>query len=152
MIKVRKQTKADADVVESIIAAATSELRSIYRPKETKIKNITGKATGIVATINNTVVGTAEYLVNTDSIQVHGLAVSPAHRNQGIARAIIEYLALQAQKEAKSGITLSTIKETGKFNAFLRMGFTVTSEAVSEIFEGIQSERVTLVNMSKPSI
>ena len=149
MIKIRKQIETDAEIVKSITAAATDELRSIYHPKQTKLKVEAGEPISIVATIKKNVVGLAEYLVYADNILVRGLAVSPIYRKQGVARAIIGYLVLEAQKEGKAEIILSTVKETGNANTFLHMGFTVISEGISEIFEGIQGEPVTIVNMSK---
>lgn len=47
---------------------------------------------------------------------------------------------------------LSTIKETGNAHAFLRMGFIIESEEISEIFESAQGEQVTLVSLRKKSI
>lgn len=149
MIEVRKKIEPDTEIVKSITAAATDELRSIYRPIKNKVKTEIEEPISIVATIKNNVVGSAEYLIFENSILVRGLAVSPIHRKQGVARAIIEHLILEAQNEGKAEILLSTIKETGNTNVFLRMGFTADSEVVSEIFEGVQGEQVTLVNMSK---
>lgn len=149
MIKVRKHIESDTEIVKSIIAAATDELRLIYRPVKNKVKNETEEPIGIVATIKDNVVGSAEYLIYEHSILVRGLAVSPIHRKQGVARAIIGFLCLEAKNEGKTEILVSTIKETGNTNVFLRMGFTAISEVISEIFEGVQGEQVILVNMSK---
>ncbi len=149
MIKIRKQIEPDIKAVKDIITAATDELRSIYRPIKTKIQNEIEKPISIVAIIQENVVGSAEYLIYENSILVRGLAVSPIHRKQGVARAIVEYVMLKAQEEGKTELVLSTIKETGNTYAFLHMGFTVASEKISEIYEGVQSEQVTLVTMSK---
>ena len=149
MIKIRKQTDPDTETVKSIIAAATNELRSIYRPIKTKVQKEIEKPITIVAIIKENVVGTAEYLINKNNILIRGLAVSPIHRRQGVASSIIEHVMLRAQKEGKTELVLSTIKETGNTNAFLHMGFAVVSEAISEMFVSVQGEQVTLVNMSK---
>ena len=149
MIKIRTQIDTDAEAVKSIIAAATDELRSIYRPIKTKVQNKIGKPISLVATIKENVVGSAEYFICENSVLVRGLAVSPVYRKRGVARAIIEHIILRAQKEGKAELVLSTIKETRNTNAFLHMGFTVVSEMVSEIFVGIQGEQVTVVNMRK---
>ena len=149
MVKVRKQVDEDSDAVKAIVAASTDELRSVYRPIKTKERNKIEKPISIVATIKENVVGSAEYLIHENNVLVRGLAVSPIHRRQGVARAIIEHVMLKAQKEGKTELVLSTIKETGNTNAFLQMGFTISSEIISEIFEGVQGEQVTLVNMSK---
>ena len=149
MINIRKQTDSDTETVKSIIAAATDELRSIYRPIKTNTQKEIKKPITIVAIIKENVVGTAEYLINKNNILIRGLAVSPIHRRQGVASSIIEHVMLRAQKEDKSELILSTIKETGNTNAFLHMGFTVASEAISEMFESVQGGQVTLVNMRK---
>ena len=149
MIEIRKQIDPDADAVKSIIAAATDELRSVYRPIKTKVQNKTEKPIKIVAIIKEKVVGSAEYLICENNILVRGLAVPPGCRRQGVARTVIEHVILVAQKKDKTELVLSTIKETGNTNVFLHMGFTIVSEAISEIFESVQGEQVTLVNMSK---
>ncbi|MCW9014470.1 MAG: GNAT family N-acetyltransferase [Gammaproteobacteria bacterium] len=149
MIKVRKQIDADAAAVKFIVAVATDELRSIYRPVKNKAQKDIEKSVSVVAIINESVVGTAEYLVNKNNILVRGLAVSPVHRRQGVARAIIAHVMSGAQKAGRAEVVLSTIRETGNVDAFLRMGFSVASEAISETFEGVQGEPVTVVNMSK---
>ena len=149
MIDIREQIDSDTKAVESIIATATDELRSIYRPIKPKVLTKTQNQISIVATIKGNVVGSAELLFFKNSALVQGIAVSPTHRRQGVARAIIQYAILKAQKEGKSKLVLSTIKETGNANIFLHMGFTVVSEEISEIFESVQGETVTLIKMTK---
>ncbi len=149
MIEIRKQIDPDANSVKSIIAIAIDELRSVYYPIKTKAQNKTEKPINIVAIIKENVVGSAEYFICEKNVLVRGLAVSPGYRRQGVARAIIEYIMLIAQKQDKTELALSTIKETGNTTAFLHMGFSVVSEAISEIFETVQGKQVTLVNMRK---
>ena len=149
MIEIRKQIDPDADAVKYIIAAATDELRSVYRPVKTKVQNKTEKPIKIAAIIKEKVVGSAECLICENNVLVRGLAVHPSYRKQGVARTIMDHVILIAQKEDKTELVLSTIKETGNTHAFLHMGFTVVSETISEMFENIQGEQVTLVNMSK---
>ena len=138
MIEPRKQIDTDSNSVKSIIAAATDELRFVYRPIKTKVQNKTETPINIVAIIKENIVGSAECLICENNILVRGLAVSPNYRRQGVARAIIEHIALIAQKEDKAELVLSTIKETGNTTAFLHIGFSVVSEAISEMFENIQ--------------
>ena len=149
MIQIRNQLDSDTDAIKYIIDAATSELRSVYQPIKTKVQNNTERPIAIVATNQGNVVGFAEFLIGGESILVRGLAVSPVHRRQGVAMAILEHVRLRAQKEGKSELTLSAIKETGNVNVFLNMGFTVTSEEVSENYKSYQGEPVTLVKMRK---
>ena len=149
MIDIREQIDSDSNTVKSIVAMATDELRSIYRPIKTKVQKRFNKPISIVAIIKGNVVGSAELIFNKSTVLVHGLAVSPANRKQGVARALIEYVTLRAQKEGKAELVLSTIKETGNTNAFLHMGFIVASEEKSKYFESVRGEQVTLVNMIK---
>ena len=149
MIKIRNQLDSDADTVKSIVAAATNELRSIYRPTNTNIQNKTEKPINIVATIKENIVGLAEFLICENTVLVRGLAISPIHRRQGVARAILEHVMLIAQKEGKTELAVNTIKETGNTNTFLHMEFTIVSEETSEAYENVQGEPVTLVSMSK---
>lgn len=128
IIEIRKQTNPDIDAVKSIITSATDELRSFYRPIKTKVQNITEKPIKIVAIIKEKVVGSAEYLIFENNILVRGLAVLTGYRRQGVARTIIEHIILIAKEKGKTELVLSTIKETGNTNAFLHMGFTISSE------------------------
>lgn len=149
MIKIRNKIAQDEDVLKSIMAAVTVELRFVYRPKNTAAPSEIKKPIGIVAIIKEKVVGLAEYLICEDNVLIRGLAVSPGHRGQGVARAIIEHVAHVAQKKSKTELLLNTIKETGNTNIFSRMGFTVDSEEISDTFEDVHGKQVTLVSMSK---
>ena len=149
MIETRKQIDSDENTVKSIIAAATDELRSVYSPIKTKAQNKTEKPINVIAIIKENIVGSAECLICENNVLVRGLAVSPSYRRQGVARAIIEHIMLIAQKEDKAELVLSTIKETENTTAFLHMGFSVVSEAISEMFESVQGKQVTLVKMRK---
>ncbi len=149
MIKIRKQLEQDEGAVKCIIAAATDELRSVYRPIQTNGKRNDEKPISIVAVIKTTVVGFAEFLVYENNVLVRGLAVSPMHRRQGVAKTIIEHIMISARKEGKTELVLRTVKETGNTSVFSHMGFNVASEEISELFESIQGEPVTLVNMRK---
>lgn len=149
MIIIRNQTDSDTKMVKSIVAGATDELRSIYRPVKTTAQKKVEKPVVIVAIIKDEVAGVAEYFINKNNLLVRGLAVSPVYRRQGVASSIIEHVIVRAQKEGKTELVLSTIKETGNIKAFLHMGFTVTSEAISKTFEGAQGEQVTVITMCK---
>ena len=147
MIKIRNKRDSDEHAIQSIIASATIELRSVYRPIKSNVENKDEKPINIVATIKGSVVGLAEFFINKNNVLVRGLAVSPVHRRQGVAKAMIEHIKLKAQEEGKTELVLSTIKETGNVSVFLHMGFSVTSEEISATYENIKSEPVTLVNM-----
>jgi len=149
MIRTRNQLESDSDAVKSIVAAATNELRSIYHPVKTNVQKNSENLIGMVATVKSDVVGLAEFHIDGKSILVRGLAVSPAHRRQGVATAIMENLRLRAKKEGKTELKLSTIKETGNVKIFLKMGFSVVTEEISEIYKSTQGGQVTLVNMCK---
>ncbi|MCW8934569.1 MAG: GNAT family N-acetyltransferase [Gammaproteobacteria bacterium] len=153
MIEIRQQIDSDAEDVKFITAVTTDELRTVYRPVKPFVKNKNEnnneKTIYIVAVVNENVVGIAEYVIYDNSILIRGLAVSPMHRRQGVAKAIIDHITLCAKKDIRTQLTLSTIKETGNTHAFLHMGFTIDSEEISEKFEGINGEQVTIVKMTK---
>ena len=144
-----EQIDSDIDSVKLIIAVATAELRTVYRPIKGKSQTKTKKTISVVAIIKGNVIGTAELLFYKNYILVQGVAVSPPYRKQGVARTIIEYIILRAQKESKTELVLNIIKETGNTNIFSHMGFTFASEEISEIYESVQSNQVTVVNMIK---
>ena len=149
MIKIRYKLDSDADAVYLIITAATRELRSVYSPVKSNIQKKGEKPINIVATINESVVGLAEFLIGENNVLVRGLVVSQMHRRQGVAMAMLEHIKLCAQKEGKTELVLDTIKETGNVGIFLHMGFSVTSEEISETYENTKGEPVTLVSMRK---
>ena len=147
MIKIRNKRDSDTDAIQSIIESATIELRSVYHPTKSNVENKDEKPISIVATIKGNVVGLAEFFINEKNVLVRGLAVSPVHRREGVAMAMIEYIKLRAQEEGKTELVLSTIKETGNVSVFLHMGFSITSEEISDTYENTKSEPVTLVNL-----
>lgn len=114
MINVRVQT----DSVKSIIGATTDELRAIYRPIKNYAQSEIEEPVCIVAVIDENIIGAAEYLVNKNHALIRNLAVSPDHRRQGAARAIIEHVILKAKNAGKTKLLLSTIKETANMNFF----------------------------------
>jgi len=148
-IIVREKSAQHSAAVNSIMTVVTAELRSVYRPIKDRAQKETDKPLCIVASINNNVAGSAEYLIYENSILVRGLAVSPAYRRQGVARAMIEYVQLKAQQHGKAELVLHTIKETGNADIFLRLGFTTTAETISEKFTAVQGEQLTLITMKK---
>lgn len=147
MIKIRNKSDRDTVAVDALIAVATDELRAVYQRINTNDKNSRDEITRIVALIDEGIVGTAEYCSHGESVLLTGLAVSPLFRNQGVAKALTDYILLQMSREGKFELALNTIKETGNVDIFLRMGFSVVSEGISENYKGVNGEDVTLVLM-----
>ena len=152
MIKIRKETKADTKDVQHIKTVVTRELRSIYQPIRKKHYKDQTIPIHLVATVNNNLIGSAEYLLYKNSVLIQGLAILPAYRNQGIATKIIDYITIQVKTEGKHELLLSTVKETGNTDIFLKMGFTALSEEESDIFESPQGDKITIINMHKALI
>lgn len=150
MIKIRKQLDTDQDAVKSIIATATDELRSIYRPVKNKAPVYDELATSLVAVVDKKVVASAQFLIGDTHLLIRQLAVMPPFRKQGVARALISDMEQRARIEHKTQVILSTIKETGNADIFLRLGFSIRSEETSTLFESNEARPVTLVTMSKP--
>lgn len=149
MITVREQSDLDIDTVNIILAEATDELRVVYHPMEQQNQSKKENTIKLVAIMENSVIGTAEYVAKENSYHISGMATASDHRRCGAARAIIEHIALLAQQEGKEKLTLSTIKETGNPRVFSQLGFIAESEALSETHEGKNGKNVTQVNMCR---
>lgn len=149
MITIRKQTPKDARQVKYIKSIVTHELRSIYRPINTENLKDKTAAIHLLATLNDKVVGTAEYLLYKDNALVQGLAILPEYRNRGIATKIIDYITLKVKAEGKHELLLSTVKETGNTELFLKMGFTAHSEEISNAYKTPLGNKVTIITLKK---
>jgi ribosomal protein S18 acetylase RimI-like enzyme len=140
----------DAAQVNALMAVATAELRRIYRPRTERLAQTapeSAPALRLVATEDTHIVGVVDYLTAADAWHLRGLAVDPARRRSGVARALVERVAALAHAAGATRLTLSTIKETGNPTIFLRLGFTVTRESAATGFEGGTGTAVVQVDM-----
>lgn len=153
-LDVRPQTPADAAAVAEILAAATAELRRVYR--RAPVPGGSAGADGgevpqtLVAVEDGTVVGVVECCLRPDAVYVRGLAVHPRHRRQGVARALLRAAEAIAVRAGRARLTLCAIRETGNAAIFARLGFTATGAAAAEGFEGADGRPVTRVDLWRP--
>lgn len=151
MSEVREKT--DKDEVAGLIALATEDLRRVYR----RATNVYGPtmpeaehaAVSLVAVEGEAVVGVVEYCEKEDSLYVRGLAVHPQQRRRGIAKNLMRQVETIAARRGKRKVTLSTIKETGNPNIFIKLGYTVINQAPANGFESLDGKSVTKVDMCR---
>ena len=99
-------------------------------------------AARVVAIVDGTVVGTVRYGVIGDRIHLVRLGVDPKHRRAGVARALVAFVARQAESAGLRALSLYTVRATGNVKIFDRLGFQETlphgdvaqPECVSEAF------------------
>ncbi|MDY0036595.1 MAG: GNAT family N-acetyltransferase [Zoogloea oleivorans] len=125
---VRKAQDCDSSGIRILIAAATQELRRVYKPRPVASQPAPEEAESLVAVVGDRIVGIVEYVTREASIYVRGLAVHPEYRRKGVARALLSEVAQVARQSNRATLTLSTIQETGNPAIFERLGF-VTKES-----------------------
>ncbi|MDV3238152.1 MAG: GNAT family N-acetyltransferase [Gammaproteobacteria bacterium] len=153
-LDVRPKTPADDAAVAGILAAATAELRRVYRraPAPGGSAGADGGEAPqtLVAVEDGAVVGVVECCLRPDAVYVRGLAVHPRHRRRGVARALLRAAEAIAVGAGRARLTLCAIRETGNPAIFARLGFAATGEAAAEGFEGADGQPVTRVDMGRP--
>jgi GNAT superfamily N-acetyltransferase len=129
VIVVRAAQAADSDAVRRIVDDAFAPLRRIYRPNADAIAHAaTLPLERLVAADGDTIVGTTQWRVDGDRLRVVGLAVAPAWQRRGVARALVERLAVLGREHRCSALALFTIAQTGNVAVFRRLGFTLIAE------------------------
>jgi GNAT superfamily N-acetyltransferase len=128
MIVVRPAQRGDEPAIEEVSASALETLRLVYRPTPAALtrKRELAVLPRLVALVDDQVVGTVEYALGDDRLHLMGLFVAAAHRQTGVARALVEQLAKLADRRP---LSLNTIRETGNVPIFERLGFAIVSEA-----------------------
>ena len=153
MITVRHFQASDEEAANAIMTSATGELRTTYKPKP--IANALNSdrppsIAKVVALIDEcTIAGVAEFLAHESFLYVQGIAVAPANRRLGIARALLEHIEGIAAGMQLSVLRLKTIKEAGNAETFRRLGFHMIEERISERFIGLQGKAVTEMTLSR---
>lgn len=152
MFKVRKYRNEDSTSVQSILAAATKELRLVYAPRNQCGINTdkNSKPLRYVA-INGDglLVGVAEYIQASNVFYVQCVAVASYARKEGVARALLSYISTIAIRKGVATIEIKTIEETGNCKIFEQLGFVRSSRTESEKFLGRQGQPVTEVIMNR---
>ena len=141
----------DNDIIarKSIIESTTRELRKIYTPRGDVNLSKTLPTGTLVAMKQNTVLGTAEYVIKETNVYLQGIAVHPNHHKQGICRSLIVAAEEIARKAKLNSITVSVIEETGNVAIFKKIGFSIISRAVAQAYINPVGGGVTLVEMER---
>ena len=121
---VRRATDNDEPAATLLAQHAFDELRSVYRPKESATAADSPEL-GVIAEVDNRIVGTVRYRIEAEKLHLRGLAVEASYRRQGIGRALLAHCSRIAKSEGLRALSLYTIKETGNVSFFERLGFRV---------------------------
>lgn len=152
MFKVRKYRDEDFSSIQSIVTAATKELRLVYAPKDQCRINTNENLKPLKYVAINSdglLVGVAEYIQTSNIFYVQGIAVRSSSRQAGVARDLLSYISAVASREQVVTIEIKTIEETGNCKIFERLGFVASSRMQSERFIGKQGQPVTEVIMNR---
>ena len=159
MIEIREATPDDTDSLLVLEDHMNRKLRSFYRLSafghanyERRLKaqpNLPNKYTILVATKNQTVVGTIQYHAENSLLHLFGLSVHEDFRRQGYAREIMNYLINFAKEQKLTTIRFNTMQITGNVQIFQRIGFSILSEKPSVLCEGLNGEPIVDVQMEK---
>lgn len=152
MQAVREFKPTDTERVAAIFEDATADLRAIYRPKRTASdqENATRNRCKLIFENCGIVIGIVEFALDDKEALVQGLAVDRAYRRCGVARALIGACEERARAAGVSTLRLSTIKETGNTEIFVRLGFSAYGERTAERFIGIDGQPVCQVELERP--
>jgi GNAT superfamily N-acetyltransferase len=137
--------------VKAVMADATAQLRGIYRPGSQAAARARSAEDVMwyMALVDEKVVGALRYVVKPDSLHL-GLGVIPDYQRQGVARALINTLAIQASLLGLRKLSLFTIKETGNEVIFARLGFRVVREEPAQDIVSVTGGPLTDVLMERP--
>jgi ribosomal protein S18 acetylase RimI-like enzyme len=91
-------SRADAVTVHRITQAAYAEYRGLLKPpsgvereRAADVERALEEGGAVVAWVGDTAVATGRFRAEAEYLHVERLAVLPAHRGQGIARALLAY-------------------------------------------------------------
>ncbi|MHC5039614.1 MAG: GNAT family N-acetyltransferase [Planctomycetota bacterium] len=152
MIRVREAKPEDLKAARAVSALAEADLRRVYRPTAEAIQRKADRSpvlTRLVALRDGEIVGTVEYEVTEDRVQLLGLDVHPEHRRLGVARALVVRIAERGAEEGARILSLYTIKETGNAEIFERLGFQIVEEAPAQDFESDTFDILTEYRMER---
>lgn len=146
---VREFQEGEDATRRAIVELGTQELRKTYQPRESG-GQCGCKPTGILVALNGDVlVGTAEYAKTAQSIYLQGVAVHPAHRGQGVCRALVSKAEEIAQNANVPSLALCAIEETGNVRIFEKLGFQVKRRSVAANHVSPDGGPVTQVDMER---
>jgi GNAT superfamily N-acetyltransferase len=149
-IEVRPARPGERPAIDSIMAAATAQLRRIYRPTAQAVAQAkSAPVEWLVAECQGRLVGTLRYDRQDDRFHL-GLGVVPDFQRQGVARLLIERLAAMARSSGARCLSLYTICQTGNVAIFERLGFAVVREAPAVGVESMTDQPLSEAYMEQP--
>lgn len=149
---VRAFLTTDTEPVNIIMASCTRELRKVYTPKPNaeNVSQSQSHSSRIVAVEHTeAIVGVAECIGRASALYVQGIAVAPSHRRCGVATDLLDFCTTLAADAGLPALEITTIKETGNVEIFLRLGFLVIAERTSERFWSRDERPVTEVTLTR---
>jgi N-acetylglutamate synthase-like GNAT family acetyltransferase len=147
----------DEEKVQKIFTQATEELRNIYRlktsdrvvPYKTKGESVEAWRRRVVVH-KGRVLGVVDYCNNENQLFLRGLAIDPNYRRRGYAKELLGSLEETAKSLGLSGVSLTTIQETGNVNFFIHLGYEMVKRNISVKYERVDMEApATEVDMMK---
>ena len=145
-IIIRKELPTDVDDLAQVNQSALATLRQTYHPNQKALakRRETAKSPNrLVTVLNNRVVGSVEYRINSDRLHLMSLEVHSDFRRKGVAGSLVEALCQIGKILGATRLTAYTVTQTGNPLIFERMGFRVISEEPSEYFESDRFETLT---------
>jgi len=152
MITVRPEKEDDQSGIQETDAAATATLRLIYRPNQRALANkarISTRLQRLVAVIDGRIVGTVQYHVEKQAVNVIGLGVHKDFRRRGVARSLIQSLTEIGRREKAIRLQLHTVKQTGNVEIFERLRFSGIAERKDDFSESDRFDKLIDVEMIK---
>jgi N-acetylglutamate synthase-like GNAT family acetyltransferase len=149
-LTIREAAEGDMAAVQGVMAAATAQLRTVYRPTPGAVARARSSTAvrWLIADLDGQCVGALRYVVESDRLHL-GLGVRPESQRKGVGRALVDSLAAKAASLGLPKLSLYTIKETGNVAVFARMGFRVVSEEPAKDIESATGEPLTDVYMER---
>jgi len=151
---IRKPTESDAEAIREAKSLAIVPLRKLYRPTRTALARKAQRAAirrQLVCEQDGRVVASVEFEDRGDCYHILGPMVHPDHQRQGVARALVDHVAMLATQAGKRALSLNTVKQTGNVAIFSRLGFVVVLETTDNdgITENLTDEELIDVYMEK---
>lgn len=149
-VHVRERTKDDHNTVSELFNEGASDLydKIGYRIVPTDADQLEERGgDGLVALVDNRVVGTVSYRIRGDRMHLTDLVVNKAHRGLGVARALIDELIRMGRAARARKLTVQTVAEAGAEKMFEHLGFRTHSTKREFIFGHANDSKLTTIYM-----
>lgn len=135
---VREVSSEDEAETAEIGRLAMVALRKVYQPTSHAISRraaVSVDLRRLVAVLDGRVVGVVDYYFTENRLSFLGLGVHPQFQRRGVATALIRELERIGRGRGCAAVLLHTVRETGNVAIFERLGFSVESEDLTDLFE-----------------